>query len=107
MSQINVTGQGINPLPKSGVSAGPSEAKGAAAKTGAPTFSGMVEKGLEKLNAQMTQADKMAARLAAGEEMDIPEVMLAITKADINFRLFVQMRNKALSAYEEIMRLQF
>ncbi len=107
MSQINATGQSIGPLPKGGVSTGTLEPQGAAAKTERPTFSSMVEKGLEKLNAQMTQADNMAARLAAGEEMDIPEVMLEITKADINFRMFVQMRNKALSAYEEIMRLQF
>ncbi len=107
MSQINATGQAISPLPKGGASTGTFEPQGAGAKTERPTFSSMLEKGLEKLNAQMTHADDMAARLAAGEEMDIPEVMLEITKADINFRMFVQMRNKALSAYEEIMRLQF
>ncbi|NPA94646.1 MAG: flagellar hook-basal body complex protein FliE [Thermodesulfobacteria bacterium] len=70
-------------------------------------FKEMVEEGLEKLNSQMTQADELAARLAAGEELDIPEVMVALSKADISFRMFVQVRNKALSAYEEIMRLQF
>ncbi len=70
-------------------------------------FYQMVQKGLDKLNNQMAEADKLAASLAAGKEMDIPEVMLAISKADISFRMFVQMRNKALSAYEEIMRLQF
>ncbi len=107
MSQINATGQTISPLQKGGVSTADTGAQGVAPSTEKPTFSSMVERGLEKLNAQMTQADKMAARLAAGEEMDIPEVMLEITKADINFRMFVQMRNKALSAYEEIMRLQF
>ncbi len=75
--------------------------------SGQDSFAKMVEKGIDKLNSQMAQADKLAAELAAGRELDIPEVMVQITKADISFRMFVQMRNKALSAYEEIMRLQF
>ncbi len=70
-------------------------------------FPALIEKGLERLNSQMSQADRLAASLAAGKELDIPQVMIAISKADISFRMFVQMRNKALSAYEEIMRLQF
>ncbi len=75
--------------------------------SGSKSFSRMVEEGMEKLNGEMIRADSLSARLAAGKELDIPEVMLSITKADISFRMFVQMRNKALSAYEEIMRLQF
>ncbi len=70
-------------------------------------FPSLVEKGIDRLNSKMSQADRLAAELAAGKELDIPQVMIAISKADISFKMFVQMRNKALSAYEEIMRLQF
>jgi len=69
-------------------------------------FSTLLSQGLEKLNASLNRADEMAAGLASGREVDVPETMIAITKADISFKLFLQIRNKALSAYEEIMRLQ-
>jgi len=71
------------------------------------SFSRLLDQGIEKLNSKMLEADRLSSELAAGKDLDIPEVMLSITKADISFRMFVQLRNKALSAYEEIMRLQF
>jgi len=40
-------------------------------------------------------------------EKDIHEAMIDIEKANISFRLMMQVRNKLLSAYEEIMRMQF
>ncbi len=70
-------------------------------------FSQLLEQGMEKLNGTINKADDMAQRLAAGEDVDVPDAMIAITKADISFKMFLQLRNKALSAYEEIMRLQF
>jgi len=74
---------------------------------GAREFSGLLGKMFESVNQSLQEADEMASRLAAGRDIDIPEAMIAINKADISFRLFVQIRNKALAAYEEIMRLQF
>ncbi len=71
------------------------------------SFSKLLDQGLKRLNSKMKEADRLSLELAAGRDLDIPDVMLSITKADISFRMFVQLRNKALSAYEEIMRLQF
>ena len=73
----------------------------------AKDFPKMLDEMFKKLNTRLEKADKMAADLSAGKDIDIPAAMIAINKADISFRMFVQLRNKALNAYEEIMRLQF
>ena len=69
-------------------------------------FSEMLSEGMDRLNSGIEKADELAASLAAGGHVDVPEAMIAVTKADISFKMFLQLRNKALSAYEEIMRLQ-
>ncbi len=44
--------------------------------------------------------------LQSGDAKHLHEVMIAVEEADISLRMLVQMRNKALTAYEEIMRMQ-
>ncbi len=70
-------------------------------------FSNLLESSIEKLNDKLQTAEKLAIDLASGKDVDLPMVMTEINKADLSFRMFLQIRNKALSAYEEIMRLQF
>ncbi len=70
-------------------------------------FSQILENDLDKLNSTINSADEQAKALATGKEVDVSDAMIAITKADISFKLFLQLRNRAISAYEEIMRLQF
>jgi flagellar hook-basal body complex protein FliE len=48
----------------------------------------------------------MLEALAKGEDIDFSEVALAISKADLNFKLLLRIRNKILEAYQEIMRMQ-
>ncbi len=58
----------------------------------------------ETNNTQKT-ADKAATDLSTGKEQNIHETMLAATEAELSFNLMVQIRNKALAAYQEIMRM--
>jgi len=51
-------------------------------------------------------ADDMAVKLATGESQNIHETMLAATQAELGFNLMVQVRNKVLEAYQEVMRMQ-
>ena len=44
--------------------------------------------------------------LAAGRQTDLTEVTLALTRADLSFKLLLRVRNKVLEAYQEIMRMQ-
>ncbi len=70
-------------------------------------FGEMLEKAVGKVNDNILAAQDVSERLAKGEPVDIADTMIAISKADVSFRLLMQVRNRALSAYEEIMRMQF
>lgn len=60
---------------------------------------------LNNVNSLQKNADSMATNLASGKTENIHETMLAVTKAELSFNLMVQVRNKALEAYQEIMRM--
>ncbi len=62
---------------------------------------------LEQLNAGQVQADQAARNLAVGRTPYLHETMIALEKADIQLRLALAVRNKVISAYQEIMRMQF
>ncbi len=68
-------------------------------------FGAMLEDALENVNDQMLQSGEMVQKMASGGDVDIADTMISVTKAGISFRMLLQVRNKALSAYEEIMRM--
>jgi flagellar hook-basal body complex protein FliE len=51
------------------------------------------------------EKDGAIEAIAAGRNPDIHSAMIAVQRADIAFRLVMQVRNKAISAYQEIMRM--
>jgi flagellar hook-basal body complex protein FliE len=51
-------------------------------------------------------ADDASVRMAAGDPIDLHEVMLARETASLQFQLAVQVRNKLVEAYQEVMRMQ-
>jgi flagellar hook-basal body complex protein FliE len=50
-------------------------------------------------------ADQAVRGLATGENRDIHQTMIAMEKADVSFRLMMQVRNKIVTAYQEVMRM--
>lgn len=70
------------------------------------SFTEVLQSAIESLNASQSNADAMSTNIATGKTQNIHETMLAISKAEIEFKLMVQVRNKALDAYQEIMRMQ-
>jgi len=71
-----------------------------------PSFNDYLTKALEQVNTQQVQAEKLSAALATGQAPDLHSVTVAAEKAAISFQLAVQVRNKAMEAYQEIMRMQ-
>lgn len=61
---------------------------------------------IKEIDNSQKEAQKMLEALAKGENIDFSEVALAISKADLNFKLLLRIRNKVLEAYQEIMRMQ-
>jgi len=69
-------------------------------------FGDMLSSMMNKVNQTQIAGDEAIVKLESGEAKHLHEVMIAVEEADISLRMLVQMRNKALSAYEEIMRMQ-
>ena len=61
---------------------------------------------VSKVNEIQVQSDKAIQGLASGENKNLHEVMIAVEKSSISFQFMSQVRNKALEAYQEIMRMQ-
>lgn len=70
------------------------------------TFSQYMIDALKQTNELQKKADVMDAALAAGEVDDISQVVIAAQKAELALHLTMQVRNKAISAYQELMRMQ-
>ncbi len=71
----------------------------------AGNFGSVLQRAFDTVSALQAEKDTAVAELAAGENPDIHGAMIAVQKADLSFRLMLQVRNKALAAYEEIMRM--
>ena len=73
---------------------------------GAKGFGQMLTESIEKVNEAQHQGDNAIKELAAGRTKNIHETMLQIENADASLKLMMQVRNKVLDAYKEIMRMQ-
>jgi flagellar hook-basal body complex protein FliE len=61
---------------------------------------------VSKVNDLQTQSDKAIQGLASGENKNLHEVMISMEKASISFQFMSSVRNKAMDAYQEVMRMQ-
>lgn len=69
-------------------------------------FRKILSNSVKEVNQAMQQADQSIQEMALGR-MDIHNAMIDIEKASLSFRLLMQVRNRMITAYEEIMRMQF
>ncbi len=69
-------------------------------------FGDMLKTLVHETNLQQQIADQRVQQVHGGGEKNLHEAMISIEKADISLRYMVQVRNKALEAYQEIMRMQ-
>ena len=86
-----------------------------AAKEGAPTapttppaaggFGDALKSALDGVNAKQAEAERLGNGYQTGEVTDVAKVMLARQEAGIAFEATLQVRNKLLSAYQDIMRM--
>jgi len=68
-------------------------------------FRQALKNSLNEVNGQLGQADQTTQEMLMGKQ-DIHQAMIAVEQANLSLRLMLQVRNKIISAYEEIMRMQ-
>jgi flagellar hook-basal body complex protein FliE len=78
-----------------------------AAGTEAPEFAALLKGALDGVSGAQQKAAQLAEAFeAGGGKTDLSEVMVAMQKANISFQAMVQVRNKLVAAYQEIMGMQ-
>lgn len=70
------------------------------------SFGDILKNMVTQTSEQQRAADQAMQQVHAGGERNLHEAMIAMEKADISLRYMVQVRNKAIDAYQEIMRMQ-
>ena len=71
------------------------------------SFGQWLQESMKEVNKLQQDAESAASKLVAGENKDIHGTMIAMQKANISMSLMLEVRNKIISAYDEIKRMQF
>jgi flagellar hook-basal body complex protein FliE len=111
-SVTNVSGisgtSSVSPISGAGTLNGAGAVDGSAAGTQAPgdSFLNSLSDAFGQLNSQLNAADASMADFAAGGSADLHTVMLQMEEASMSLKATVDVRDKLLEAYQEIMRTQ-
>ncbi len=84
-------------------------AASSASQAGAPdgtSFSDMLKDSITEVNNLKIEADQATEDLAMGRTDDIQGTILAVEKASVSFKMMMEVRNKIISAYQDVMRTQ-
>lgn len=96
------------PLPPSPGVVGSSNAASSAATNGAQgsSFAEYMMKSLDEVNSMQAEANSAIENMATGGDVNPAEVLTAVQKADLAFRLTMQIRNKLVAAYQEVQNIR-
>jgi flagellar hook-basal body complex protein FliE len=93
INQLRDLGQNAIPTPRQNNSSGIS-------------FNDTLKSYINEANDLQITADRDIQRMIAGEDIDAHEVMVAVEKANTSFEMVMEIRNKMLEAYREVMKTQ-
>ena len=77
-----------------------------ATASGGANFGEMLKAGIEDVNKMQKTSEKAMGDIATGQVKDLHQAAIAIDKAEMSMKLMLEVRNKAISAYKEILRTQ-
>ena len=92
----------LPPLP----AAPPGIATGGAQEASGGSFKRMLLDSIQEVNALQQDADRSIEALATGEDINPAEVLTAVQKADVTFRMMMQIRNKLVEAYQQVANIR-
>lgn len=73
-----------------------------AGPAGAQPFKNILLEAIDQVNSMQSQANEAVEQLVTGGDVNPAEVLTSIQKADISFRMMLQIRNKLVQAYQEV-----
>ena len=105
MSNFQINGI---PFPSPVIKSRPDEVKPAKVgnESSGTSFGDVLEHAMQQVSDLQQEAGSESQKLLTGNTQDIHSAMVALQKADVSFQMMMQVRNKLVSAYQEIMRTQ-
>ena len=83
---------------------GPAQTEGAAPGDG--DFSTLLKRSIDQVNSMQQEASKLSSAFSAGDpSVDVTEVMIALQKAGVAFQAMTEVRNRLVSAYQDVMSM--
>ena len=80
---------------------------GVSGDAGGANFSAMLKHSIDQVNAQQQDATQLAQAFSAGNgQANLNEVMASLQQASLSFQTMVQVRDKLVTAYQDIMNMQ-
>lgn len=102
MGPITGVASGIAPI----VDVASTGSTGTTGTTSGPGFLDSLKSAIGNVNDAQKEAGRAVDALMTGDTQDIHRTMVALQQADVSFQLMMQVRNKLVTAYEEIQRMQ-
>ncbi len=97
MRVMKTQAQGLTPV---------AEAAAGTQKSPATAFASLLQQGLESVNRSQQSAESVATAFERGAPgVELPQVMLEMQKANVSFRATVEVRNRLVTAYQDIMNM--
>jgi flagellar hook-basal body complex protein FliE len=75
-------------------------------RTGGEEFSSVLETAIDQVERSRQNASDSIRQLLNGEKEEIHSTVLATQQAELQFDMFLQVRNKVVAAYQEVMKMQ-
>lgn len=70
------------------------------------SFASMLSEAIDQVHTYQSESQQLTSQLVTGQVEDVHQVMIAAQKASLSLQLTVQVRNKIVESYQEIMRMQ-
>lgn len=83
-----------------------SQPVGAATGASSPSFDGILGRLVSEVNDKQAAAGAAVRGLMSGENVPLHQTMIAMEEASVSFQLMVEVRNKLVESYQELMRMQ-
>lgn len=71
-----------------------------------PKFKELLGQAIQEVNELQQTSDGQIEKILSGDIKDVHSAMIAMQKADLSFQMVMQVRNKLVEAYQEVMRMQ-
>jgi flagellar hook-basal body complex protein FliE len=75
-------------------------------ETDSVSFGEVLSDAMQGVNKAQLESNEQIQQMLSGDIQDVHSAMIAVQKADLSFQMMMQVRNKLIDAYQEIMRMQ-